>query len=1192
MMLDNKAYEYRVGGSLPEHAPSYVTREADQSFYYGLKSGNFCYVFNSRQMGKTSLLVRTLHRLRSEGVSCTTIDVSGRGSGDIQPEQWYAGIVYTLIKDFQLANPLQFIKTWWQEREFLDPAQRLAEVIETILLPNTTEQIVIFIDEIDSILSLNFSTDDFFALIRSCYDKRSNNPDYQRLTFALIGVAKPSDLIEDKRRTPFNIGQAIELTGFTLEEATPLGTGLKSFTDNSQKVLAEILQWTGGQPFLTQKLCFLLVQSGVSVPSGAEKSIVEKLVKDVVIDDWESKDNPPHFKTISTRLTSNEKRSGSLLGLYQQILNQTAVIMADRPEERELQLAGIVVNYGDELRAANQIYGEIFNRSWVDKQLADLRPYASAVKEWLESGKKDESRLLRGKALEDALDWSKGKNLSNLDSQFLSACREQRIQEATQAVLQQRIKQLWILSVIASLLAGSALFFGLQARSEKEKSQIAEIRTKNALNQALIKADTSKNSLETLIGTLEATKLFQEQKQFFNQTDREKLQQITEANLQYAIYDTLERNRLDHDSTVTGASYSANGKFIASVSQDKMLKLWQANGQRIRTIPHPEALQNVAISADSQKIATVGKDSEVRIWNTQGERVYPSLEIRQEKDQFNRVAITPDSKYIAATTDSGAKDSEVIIWSVESGRIIKVLKFPYANSELVGRTHTFRDLKFSVDGQFLAGASTDNTIKVWNWKTDKEAQILTGHKDWVYSLSFSKSNKWMVSGSGGSDKSMKIWEFKRGLLKLKKTVEKVHESGFYVAFNPNSSQLATMRGVSVKIWDFDQIIAQSKKTLVTDDLSGILLTSIEGKTSENKSIEYSPDGNRIIVSGANFQVSILEPERALKRNIGVSELMLLKVVYSRTGKYIATSGADNTVRIWQADGALLKIIAGHKDWIYGLSFSPDEQSIASASEDNTVKIWKVADGSLIHTLKHDNFAYDVSFSPDGKHLASVGNDGKLKIWDPKNGALVREFDIVNNDHWVWKVAFSPDSKYLANTTSSGIEIRETNSFSIIKILNDANKEIKTIHNIDFSHDSKMIAASSIDGNARVWDIQSNSLPFRYNAHNGTDDDIKFSPDDQELVTTGDDGTVKFWSHTGKLRRSIEGLGASSLAFSPDAKTFVTASTRGIMRFWDLGKLEREYLPIDQSYEKGIARLQEFCNQPKDECSNLIPSKKQ
>jgi WD40 repeat protein len=865
--------------------------------------------------------------------------------------------------------------------------------------------------------------------------------------------------------------------------------------------------------------------------------------------------------------------------------------MADRPEERELQLAGIVVNYGDELRRANKIYGEIFNRSWVDKQLADLRPYASAVKEWLESSKKDESRLLRGKALEDALDWSKGKNLSSVDSQFLSVCREQRIQEANQAVLQQRIKQLWILSVIASLLAGSALFFGLQARNENGKSQIAEIKTKNALNQALIKSDTSKNSLETLIGALEATKLFQERKQFLTDADREELQQVTEANLQYAIYGTLERNRLDHDNTVTGASYSADGKFIASVSQDKTLKLWRTNGQLIKSVLHPEALNNVAISADSQKIVTVGKDSEVRVFNPQGERVYPLLKIHQLNDRFNRIAITPDSKYVAATTEVSSQNSEIIIWSIESGRIIKILKFPHTNSGLVGRIHTFRDLKFSMDGEFLAGASTDRTIKVWKWRIEKEAQILTGHKDWAYSLAFSKDNKWMVSSGGGSDKSMKIWEFKGDLLKLKKTVNKVHRSGFYTAFNPNNNQLATMHGANVKIWDFNQIIAQPKEILATDDLSGILLTSIEGKTSESKSIEYSPDGNHIIMSSSNFQVSILEPERALKRNIGVSESMLLRVIYSRKGKYIATSGADNTVRIWQADGTLLKTISGHKDWIYGLSFSPDEQSIASASEDNTVKIWKVADGSLIHTLKHDNFAYDVSFSSDGKYLASVGNDEKLKIWNANNGELIKKFDIVNNDHWVWKVSFSPDGKYLANTTSSGIEIRETNSFSKIKILSDGNKKTKTIHNIDFSHDSKMIAASSIDGNARVWNIQDNSLPFRYKAHNGTDDDIKFSPDDQEIVTAGDDGTVKFWSRTGKLRRSIEGLGASSMAFSPDAKTLITANVSGIMKFWDLDKLEREYLSIEQSYEKGIARLQEFCNQQKNECNNLNSSKK-
>jgi AAA-like domain len=367
-MVEKEPYEYRVGGSLPEHAPSYVVRKADQDFYNGLKAGDFCYVFNSRQMGKTSLLVRTLHRLRSEGVACTTIDVSGRGSGDIRLEQWYAGIVYTLIKDFNLANPLQFMKSWWQERDFLDPAQRLAEVIETILLPNTTENIVIFIDEIDSTLSLNFSTDDFFALIRSCYDKRATNSDYQRLTFALIGVARPSDLIADKRRTPFNIGRAIELTGFTLNEAFPLAIGLKNHVSDSRTTLARILDWTKGQPFLTQKVCNLLVKSNMLIGS-QEEVVIDRLIQKEVIDDWEVNDNPPHFKTISTRLTANEKKSSSLLGLYQKVLTNTAVTIDDLPEERELQLSGVVIKIGNELRVANPIYANIFNRSWVDKQL-------------------------------------------------------------------------------------------------------------------------------------------------------------------------------------------------------------------------------------------------------------------------------------------------------------------------------------------------------------------------------------------------------------------------------------------------------------------------------------------------------------------------------------------------------------------------------------------------------------------------------------------------------------------------------------------------------------------------------------------------------------------------------------------------------------------------------------------------------
>jgi hypothetical protein len=119
---------------------------------------------------------------------------------------------------------------WWQEREGLSPIQRLGEFIEEGLLAEISQNIVIFIDEIDSVLKLDFK-DDFFALIRSCYNQRAENSEYRRLTFALLGVATPSDLIQDKSRTPFNVGRAIALQGFQLHEVQPLAQGLEGKVD-------------------------------------------------------------------------------------------------------------------------------------------------------------------------------------------------------------------------------------------------------------------------------------------------------------------------------------------------------------------------------------------------------------------------------------------------------------------------------------------------------------------------------------------------------------------------------------------------------------------------------------------------------------------------------------------------------------------------------------------------------------------------------------------------------------------------------------------------------------------------------------------------------------------------------------------------------------------------------------------------
>ncbi len=409
---------YYVGGSVPLDAPSYIKREADNIFYNYLKNGQYCYVLNSRQMGKSSLWVQTQKRLKEDNIDCAIIDLSGLGK-NLSEDIWYRVLFEQLVKRFDLSIR-EKEQTWWDERAYKSAINRLDQFVEEILLKEVSRPIVICFDEIDSVLSLKFSTDDFFAWLRSCHEKRPHNRDYQRLTFCMLGVAAVSNFILDNYRSSFNIGQDIRLSGFTLKDARKLAEGLQDKVIAPQRVLEEVIEWTGGQPFLTQKICHLISTSrtGFGKESPATPINVGDFIQSQVISNWVSQDSPEHLKTIQNRLLNKRVTGRRMLKLYQEILRNGEITDDGSPDQIELRLTGLVVQDRQKLKVYNKIYRNVFNETWVTTELNKIPPYIEKYEVWLNSGE-DATKILFDQDLAEALTWSENQDINESEKRFL-----------------------------------------------------------------------------------------------------------------------------------------------------------------------------------------------------------------------------------------------------------------------------------------------------------------------------------------------------------------------------------------------------------------------------------------------------------------------------------------------------------------------------------------------------------------------------------------------------------------------------------------------------------------------------------------------------------------------------------------------------------------------------------------------------
>lgn len=1115
MQLDSPFYV--TGGTLSRDALCYVTRQADQELYDCLRKGRFSYVLTARQMGKSSLMVRTASRLRDEGVGVVVLDLTAIGQ-NLSAEQWYGGLLTQVAQQLGLEDELE---EFWDSHPGLGPLQRWMQAVRRVVLPRYPGRVVVFIDEIDAVRSLPFSTDEFFAGIREFYNHRTEDSDLERLSFCLLGVAAPSDLIRDTRMTPFNIGQRIELHDFTNAEAGVLAFGLGGGDEEGAALLGRILYWTGGHPYLTQRLCQAVAEGA----AGSRAGEVDRLCGELFFA-RRAREQDDNLLFVRERMLRSEVELAGLLSLYA-LVHRGKKVEDDEtdPLISVLRLSGIARAEGGRLRVRNHIYDRVFDREWIAQNMpdAEVRRQRAAYRKGLLRATAVSALIL---AVIGTLSFAAVRGRQQAISQQKIAEQEKEKAEQQRARAEEEAQradrsahELEKALAVAERerqgalnqqqLAEEQRNLAEEERDRAEEQEEANRRLLYSAHMNLAARDWQDSSVERMrdLLALHEPRPGQSDLRGFDwyllwalaHPDRQTLRfsgafVSVVMSPDFRLFATGEETDVKLWDMATGKQLSAlkemgllgaiefspDGTLLAADSSDNSIRLWDiAAGREVRRFNgHTKPLHALIMSRDGRMLASAGEDQTARLWDVGTGNLLATL--KGHTNTVNSVAFSLDGRKMATSSD----DETVKLWDAATGKELMTLKEHPAkglsNPPVIWRT------AFSPDGTRILAVGNFTSVAVWDAVTGQALAALEGHRSWINTFVFSPDDKLMATGS--ADRTIRLWDV--GTWKVVKTLTGHGNQIAELAFAHDSKTLASASlDKTIKVWD------------VAADYNPLARPGVQY-------VAYAPDGQEL-ASATGKQVKLWDTTTwKVTATFKSDTAEATSLAYSPDGKILALGSGDKTTRLWDvAAGKERFVLRGHTDRVLDVAFSPGGRLLATGSWDKTVRLWDAATGQELAKLDgHEASVHGVAFSPDGKLLASASGDTTVRLWDV---AARRELTTLRgHTSHAYKVAFSPDGKLLATT--------------------------------------------SADSTIKVWDVATHKELSTFKGHAGSVEVLAFSPDGSRLASGGEDFAVRLWNvatgqELGAFRRHVAPI--NSVAFSPDGKTLISAGNDGILRVW-------------------------------------------